>query len=280
MKSLNEITNNVTQSLSQMKPQAGSGAVSLPMRPTPLSPDEISKIQSAIDKHFSIKTDDSYGYVPVVQDGVTIREEFDTVGSVTRYITKKDVPAVLWETLLRPSPRSHVIYHLGRLAAHRRNTRGAEAFQVIMEDIASDLGSISEWAMVMACAEMRQKNDAWFPNTGEIIAVVKKYAVMLDNLYLKRLESDKPANDTKPKVKRMDKYFSGPKANPMRPVVCDFLVAHGEPDHFDNDRLYSNYYLEGIAKSKYGWEGSTEGNKNEEAVAWTGTFGDGHPTAT
>ena len=192
-----------------------------------------------------------------MENGTAIRQEFDVVGEVTNYKPKTNAPAALWETLLRPAPKSHVIYHLGRLAAHRRNTRGGEAFQVIMEDIALDVGDVSEWAVVMACAEMRKKNSAWFPNTGEILDIIKKYSSMLENLYVKRLEGAKPAEGKSFNRRDMNNYYKNPKENPLRRELCDFLLQKGEPDYFDFTAMYSNYQLEIVAASKYGWRSAT-----------------------
>jgi hypothetical protein len=34
---------------------------------------------------------------------------------------------------------------------------------------------VSEYAVVLACTEMRRKNSTWFPNRGEIIEIIKRY---------------------------------------------------------------------------------------------------------
>lgn len=258
MKSLTEITENINRSIATTKTSEGHLVVDLPARPAPLSGDEIAKIQTAINKHFTVKKEETYGYVPVVEGDAAIRQEFDITGEITTYKPRMNVPTVLWETMLRPAPPSHVIYHLGRLAAHRRNTRGSEAFQVVVEDISVDVGEVSEWAVVMACIEMRQKNSAWFPNTGEILTIIKKYSAMLDELYLKRVPAAQIASATVPKVRlNRNAYYANPKENPLRRELCDFLISHGKEDYFEMDRLYSNYNLEGMAHG-LGWRPPTQ----------------------
>jgi len=182
---------------------------------------------------------------------IAVRQEFDVTGEITVYTPRIPAPHNLWEALLRPARNNHIVYHLGRLAAHRRDTRGAAAVQVVMEDISSDLRDVSEWAVIMACMEMRRKNATWYPNTGEIIDIIKKYDAMIGNLYLKRLE----AGEAKPQPRKYDKsqYYTDPRENPIRRELCDFIISKGGEDFFENTQFYNNYQLEIIAKSKYGF---------------------------
>ena len=144
-------------------------------REKPLSGTDIDAMRVALSRHFLICRSHRHGYVPVKDEsGTVIREEYDVVGYEEHYEPRsKDVPQRLIEALLRPAEKRHVVYHLGRLAAHRRDTRGKGAFQVVVEDIVNDIGEVSEWAVVLACRELRQKSSAWFPTTGEIIRTIE-----------------------------------------------------------------------------------------------------------
>ena len=251
MKSLSEIVETMPS------PTAQKNSVALPMRPAPLSPEEILKIQSAIEKNFIIKKEEVYGYIPVMENGETVRNEFDVTGEVVKYSPRANVPIILWEAILRPAPRNHVLYHLARLAAHRRDTRGAEALQVVMEDISADLKDVSEWAVIMACAEMRRKNSTWFPNTGEIIEIIEKYSVMLENLYIKRIDSVKPEGSKPQETRRapLQREEGSDAGKARRAELEEFLKSKGDTEDYSNTRTISNYRLEGLARSKYGWRG-------------------------
>jgi hypothetical protein len=39
----------------------------------------------------------------------------------------------------------------------------------------------------------------------------------------------------------------------MRRELCDFIIAKGGEDFFENTQFYSNYQIELIAKSRYGF---------------------------
>ena len=54
---------------------------------------------------------------------------------------------------------------------------------------------------------------------------------------------------------RRQDYYDEPRQNPIRRELCNFLVLHGEPDHFESVRFWSNYQLECLAIRK-GWKPS------------------------
>jgi len=64
----------------------------------------------------------------------------------------------------------------------------------------------------------------------------------------------KSAYKAPPKRDRRD-YYSCPQENPIRRVLCDFLISIGDPDYFN--ARDSNYQLEMIASSK-GWKRENE----------------------
>lgn len=76
--------------------------------------------------------------------------------------------------MLRPAESRHIVFHLTRLASHRRDNRGAEALSAALEDIAFDLRGVSEWAVIQACRELRGK-PGWYPSTGEILGAVRTH---------------------------------------------------------------------------------------------------------
>ena len=146
----------------------------LPSRPAPLEIDDIQKLDAAVSRYFSIAQNPQYGYVPIrADDGEVIRQEYDVIGTDEIYTPRGETPQSLRDALLRPAERRHIIFHLTRLAAHRRDTRGKEALTAVLEDIAYDLKEVSEWAVVMSCREFRRKG-TWYPTTGEIMATIEK----------------------------------------------------------------------------------------------------------
>lgn len=181
MKSIEQITSSFLPAMQKTY----LPMVRLPSRPLPLEIDDIEKMDVAIGRHFTIVQNPQYGYIPVKDDsGEVIRQEFDVVGRDEIYTPLGETPQALRDALLRPAERRHIIFHLTRLAAHRRDTRGKEALTAVLEDIAYDLRNVSEWAVVMACREFRQKPNIWYPTTGEIIGAIESNQSKLESIPL------------------------------------------------------------------------------------------------
>ena len=63
----------------------------------------------------------------------------------------------------------------------------------MIEDIAHDLYGVSEWAVIIACKEMRQKQATWYPTTGEIEDLVRSMQDSVDTL----VTADQPVQAVK-----------------------------------------------------------------------------------
>lgn len=172
MKSISDIVGAMTTTETG---QEKSLTVVLPSRPCPLESVEIDKLEQAIGRFFVIKREPVYGCAPVFDaNGDFIKSEYDVIGEEQSFTRSTTPPDQLRDALLRPAERRHTVFHLTRLAAHRRDTRGGDALAAVIEDIAMDLKGVSEWAVIIACRDFRQKTAIWYPTTGEIIESIRK----------------------------------------------------------------------------------------------------------
>lgn len=185
MKSISEVTGNVVRSF-EKGTQVALAGIDLPPRLAPLETADIEKLDAAIGRSFIVERKPVYGYLAIRDEaGDIIRTEYDVVAKRDSYTPKAEVPNQLRDALLRPAERRHIIFHLTRLAAHRRDTRGKEALTAVLEDIALDLDGVSEWAIVLACREMRQKDTTWYPTTGEILKIILENDDRMRHLFSK-----------------------------------------------------------------------------------------------
>lgn len=167
----------------------------LPYRENPMDQTDIDRMDSAIAKFFDVFKEKRYGSTAVRDsEGTIIGHEWDEIGRSTTYAPKADVPPQLRDAMIRPAPRRHIVYHLGRLAVHRRDTRGTDGLQAVLEDISCDLGHVSEWAVIQACRELRQRPGAWYPTTGEIIREIQAHDVAVKRLFLPENEKKQIAS--------------------------------------------------------------------------------------
>ena len=182
MKSISEIVGGMVNTGEN---ESTALIVSLPSRPCPLESVEIEKLEQAIGRFFVVKREPIYGYVPVKDKaGEVIRSEYDIIGEEELFTKTNEPPTQLRDALLRPAERRHTAFHLTRLAAHRRDTRGEDALAAVIEDIAMDLKGVSEWAVIMACRDFRQKPAIWYPTTGEIIESIRKNQRKIETLFV------------------------------------------------------------------------------------------------
>lgn len=181
MKSLELIAASAMQNLATV--QSSPALPALAPRPSPLENDDVAKMDAAIGQFFRVERKPTYGSVPVRDErGEIFRHEFDVVGYSDSYEPTADVPERLRDAMLRPATRQHLVFHLTRLAAHRRDTRGKEAFAAFLEDVSQDLVGVPEWSVVLACREMRGKNETWYPTTGEIMATIKRHQDKVESI--------------------------------------------------------------------------------------------------
>lgn len=171
------IENIAAQAVISLKSEIGAEcvALALPPRSSALEPDEIAKLDAAIERNFKINREPIYGCANVLDaNGALIRTEFQEIGCKESYVPLGPIPVKLRDAILRPASSRHIVFHLTRLAAHRRDSRGSEALSAALEDIAFDLRGMSEWAVIQACRELRGKQ-GWYPSTGEILDAVRKH---------------------------------------------------------------------------------------------------------
>lgn len=179
MKSLGEIS---TQVVIQNEPHKTGTALALPPRVAPLEANDIEKIELALYKYADIEEKPVYGSVPVCDaSGNVYKHEFGLVGHQRQIVPHDDMPIALVEAVARGAKKHHILYHLTRLAAHLRDTRG-DIISAVLEDISKDLYGVSEWAVVCACKELRHGQSPFFPATAKIIEVVRQYQDQVNSL--------------------------------------------------------------------------------------------------
>lgn len=172
MKSISEIAAGVVQT---MTIAADTNLPALAPRLAPLDPTDIKKIDQAIARSFDVVREPIFGNVPRKDaNGEIYGYEFDRIGDRETFTPRGNLASDrLRETILRPTTQRNTVFHLTRLAIHRRDTRGAEAFGIAVGEIAADLRDVSEWAVVTACREMRQR-EGWYPSAPEIVKTIRE----------------------------------------------------------------------------------------------------------
>lgn len=150
--------------------------VMLVPRETPLAADDFARIERVIAKHIHIAPRMISQSVPVRDDlGHVYRWESQLVEAGHEITVRGEVDPRLFDAVKRPSTPGHVAAHLTRLAAHLRHTKGDSAWQIVIEDVARGLIGVSEWAVMKACAEFRAGNCPFFPDTPELLRVIRKW---------------------------------------------------------------------------------------------------------
>lgn len=109
------------------------------------------------------------------------REELELGGM--EVFRKGEVSERLLEALQRPARPMHIAMHLTRLAQHLPYGRGAEGFQIVLEDITKDLEGVSEFAIIKTCERFRLDPDlTFFPATALLVKYAKDIDWSLRNL--------------------------------------------------------------------------------------------------
>lgn len=140
----------------------------LPSRPKPLERPDFDKLEYHVKRCFDIQ--------PVtVMRSTDHGAVFDVVGYKVNHREDNPVPSSLLDSIHRPAVGGHIAYHLTRLSAHKKNTKGAGAMKVIIEDLGHDLDGVSEWAVFKACEEFRRGDNPFFPDTHDIINTVTRW---------------------------------------------------------------------------------------------------------
>lgn len=183
MKSINQIGQDLVKSFGQENIGDNSRTVALPARQVPLDTTGIEKIDLALAKCVREYQKPRYGSKPLTdKHGNIYRHEFDIVGYEPQLEIQAPLDQRLLEAIQRPAPNTHIVYHLTRLAAHLHDTRGIVS-AAVFEDIANDLRGISEWAVILACRELRAEKDRiYFPTTGQILDTTRRHQRQIDRI--------------------------------------------------------------------------------------------------
>lgn len=170
-KSLCEISTALVQNMTAQSALVADNQ--LAPRLTPLETQDIEKIDGLLKKHGAVRSKIEYGSVPVKdRDGNIVRYEYDQVGLSTDY-SRADIPDRLREAILRPASRQSIVFHLTRLAAHLRDTRGPEAVAVVVSDIAREIDGVSEWAVIDVYRSLWTSGRTFYPASHVIVDAIK-----------------------------------------------------------------------------------------------------------
>lgn len=161
-----------------------------------------------------------------------------------------NIPDRALEAAFRRSPINAYLRHLTHLAMHKILGSGSIDRPILLKDYAISLSQFPEFIVWQTCKWFWENDpNKFFPKIVELTDLCEKIQIQIPLPAKMQIEKAKSASI---KSKRMDQYYSNPKENPLRRVLCDFLVVHGKDDYFELDRMYSNYYLEGLAHG-LGW---------------------------
>lgn len=162
-------------------------------RQTPITTEDFDKIETLVEKHFHTQTMREGRSMPKVDNaGETYGWEYQTIETGLRMTPKASLDPRLLDSIRRPVTKQILAYHLTRLSAHKRNTRGGFAFQVIVEDACRDLDGVSEWAVFKAYDQLRKADGPFFPDLEDIVKAVKWFDDAARNI-------GTPAEPVKPK---------------------------------------------------------------------------------
>jgi hypothetical protein len=152
-------------------------------RQAPITPEDFQKLEAVIEKSFDLRPVYKSIRRPVADDnGNVYRWEHDVEEVGLSLSQKTEADQRLLDAMRRPATAQIIAYHLTRLSAHKRNTKGGTAFQVIVEDLKRDLDGVSEWALVKAYEDLRKEEGDFFPSANHIAERVKYYQGALENI--------------------------------------------------------------------------------------------------
>lgn len=154
------------------------------------------------------------------------------------------------EAALRPSPPAATLGHLQRLAMHKRLGSSDTDRAVLLHDYAEALRPYSDFVVFIACKSLWENDESpFYPKIKPVSELCELIHANFTAL-LRNFRDDAPRIASPKTVNKYDRsqYLDDPRENPMRRKVCEFLVSKGKEDYFEQTRLYSNYYLEGMAR--------------------------------
>lgn len=236
-------------------PSDGRTSLSLAPRDKPLTEKQLTGIASSVLlKPSAIITEtkkiygrkeciDEFGH-PYTVDNDVIGEQ--TVTDITLSIAK-DVKQSWLESALRPSPVQGIIAPLTHLSLHKRLGSTDQDRAILLRDYIEALKVYPEFVVWLVCKAFWNDNASnFFPK----IVALKTLCDTVERAFRRELPT---AQIEKPKPQKRLREEESEQGKIVRRKLCDFLVNRGEPDHFEQDRLYSNYQLEGLCASKYRW---------------------------
>lgn len=136
---------------------------------------------------------------------------------------------------------------------HKKFGTSQQEIAVKLVDYANALKDFPEFVVFEVCKFYWESDKRPFvPFIAEMKSACEVFHNALKG-YVEKKELGKPV--TKPD------FYKSPTDNPVRRELCDYLLGQGEPDYFDQTRLWSNYDLE---KRVDGWKNQKA--KAEEAL--------------
>ena len=153
---------------------------------------------------------------------------------------KPNVEVKLIEAALRHSPPSATLDHLTRLSLHKRLGSSDKDRVILFNDYSVALRGFSDFVVFLACKLFWENDDnGFYPKIKSLVSLCQ--------VIQKKTGTHEIENKPRPT------YYKTPKDNPIRRTLCDFLIAKGKPDYFNEDRMNSNYQLE-IEARGLGWK--------------------------
>lgn len=131
---------------------------------------------------------------------------------------------------------------------HKRLGTNDDQRTLLLHDYSESLRDFSDFTVYLACRTFREVTEnPFYPQ----VAVLKNICVEIKNQLMAKAFPQLMAPEKKPRFDEI--YYSKPQENPIRRTLCDHITGKGGEDYF-NDNSYSNYQLERLAVSNYGYK--------------------------
>lgn len=143
--------------------------------PQTLAKAEHQRLSAEAEKTISIKEKIDYRKTPIYGENSYIdRWETQAISHGSEIFFKQEPTPELLTYLKHPATDIYIGKALSDLHAHKPYGRGAEAFQVIIRDLAHDLKDLSHWALKKVLETYRKDpTTTFFPNTAQLLQSVK-----------------------------------------------------------------------------------------------------------
>lgn len=229
--------------------------ISIAPRSKPLTDAELMRIASGLlvkppfvtfekQKKYEKKYDDQ----GVVRD-VLVGEEFTT--DIVLDI-RDGADKALIESALRQSPDAAILKHLQRLSLHKILGSSEKDRSILLHDYAVALGGTSEFIVWTVCkAFWEDDGNKFFPKIFEL----KRACSAISDGFQRAIVA--PTIPPKPKFIPRVREEESDRGKSDRAKLIKFMKEKGDENDYSNDRFYSNYQLECIASSKFGWKSET-----------------------